>query len=237
MRLGATAVAHHLAVMRILVIDADEIGVALLRRVLTPTGPAIEVAPDAASGRERALVNAYSAIVFGRMPQPEDGLALIRDIRLAGSSTPIVALSSRFSAADAIVALDTGADEVIEMPLDEALLGARLRAVMRRRDGAAMALLRVGDLELNRVSHQVTCDAVPMALTARQYALLEYVALHRGSTVLRTTLLEQVWNLQFDPGSNVVDVHVAQLRKRLRDAGSTVELRTVRGEGYALDAR
>lgn len=223
--------------MRILVIDSDEIGVDLLRRAFTTAIPVVELAPDAASGRERALANAYSAIVFGQMPQPEDGLVLIRDIRSAGSNTPIVALSRDFNVPDAIVALDSGADDVIEMPLDEALLSARLRALVRGRNGASLELLSVGDLALNRVSHRVTCNDVPIALTARQYALLEYLALHVGTTVLRTTLLERVWNLQFDPGSNVVDVHVAQLRKRLREAGSTVQLRTIRGEGYALDAR
>jgi DNA-binding response OmpR family regulator len=98
-----------------------------------------------------------------------------------------------------------------------------------------MEKVQVGDLTLHRVNHDVHCQGKPVTLTARQYALLEFLAMRAGETVTRPILLEHVWHLQFDPGSNVVDVHVAQLRKRLRESGSVVDIRTVRGEGYALD--
>ena len=99
-----------------------------------------------------------------------------------------------------------------------------------------MDRVTVGDLAINRLTHEVHCNGKPVTLTARQYALLEYLAMRIGEVVRRSELLEHVWKLSFDPGSNVVDVHVAQLRKRLREAGSTVDIRTARGMGYALEA-
>jgi len=110
-----------------------------------------------------------------------------------------------------------------------------VRAAIRRGGARSMEKVHVGDLTLHRVHHEVHCHGKLVTLTARQYALLEFLAMRAGETVTRPLLLEHVWHLRFDPGSNVVDVHVAQLRKRLRESGSTVDIRTVRGEGYALD--
>ena len=121
------------------------------------------------------------------------------------------------------------------MPFPNEVLAARVRAAIRRGGARSMARVTAGDLTLNRVSHEVRCHNTLVNFTARQYALLEFLAMRAGGTVTRPMLLEHVWHLQFNPGSNVVDVHVAQVRKRLRESGSVVDIRTVRGEGYLLD--
>jgi DNA-binding response OmpR family regulator len=149
--------------------------------------------------------------------------------------TPIVVATAHDTTADVVRALDAGADDYLQKPFANEVLAARVRAAIRRGGARSMEKVQVGDLSLHRVQHEVHCHGTPVTLTARQYALLEFLAMRAGETVTRPILLEHVWHLQFDPGSNVVDVHVAQLRKRLREAGSTVDIRTVRGEGYSLD--
>ncbi len=221
--------------MRILVVDADAFGVELVRRALTSIGAyTIDVETDVAVAHHRARDRRVAAVLISTLHGFDGVLALIEQMRSAGTITPVLAYCARESVEHAVRALDGGADDVIETPVDGALLAARIRAAIRRNTKRTHESLRIGSLELDRIAHRVTSDGVPLSLTARQYALLEYLVLSAHRTVLRSELVANVWNLQFDPGSNVVDVHVAQLRKRLRDAGSMIDLRTVRGEGYAI---
>lgn len=220
--------------MRILAIDVDDLVVEFLRRTFLPAGYTVDLAADASDGRERVLVTAYSTVFVGRTGASAE---LVRALRVGGFVMPIVAVMPTGAVDDAVQVLDAGADDVVDFPIPDSLLAARVRAAVRRVEVQALEHLAIGDLVLNRVTHRVSRNGTPLLLTARQYALLEFLALRPGQTVLRPALLQHVWNLQFDPGSNVVDVHVAQLRKRLRDSGTTVEVRTVRGEGYALEPR
>jgi DNA-binding response OmpR family regulator len=197
--------------MRILVIEDDRLVADLMRQVLMDDGYAVDVAPVAEDGRNLALANPYDAIVLDLELPDRNGLTVLQELRREGSTTPIVVATAHDTAADVV------------------------RAAIRRGGARSMERVQVGDLTLHRVQHEVYCHGKLVSLTARQYALLEFLAMRAGETVTRPILLEHVWHLQFDPGSNVVDVHVAQLRKRLRESGSTVDIRTVRGEGYALD--
>ena len=221
--------------MRILVIEDDQHVAGLMQQVLSGDGNDVDVAHDAEGGRSMALSTPYDAIVLDLELPDRNGLTVLQELRREGSTTPIVVATAHDANADIVRALDAGADDYIQKPIPNDVLAARMRAAIRRGGARSMEKVHVGDLMLNRVSHQVTCNGKPVNLTARQYSLLEYLAMRTGETVRRPTLLQHVWQLQFDPGSNVVDVHVAQLRKRLREAGSKVDIRTVRGEGYALD--
>ncbi len=221
--------------MRILVIEDDQLVADLMRQVLIDDGYDVDLAPDAADGRRLALAHAYEAIVLDLELPDRNGLALLQDLRREGSTTPIVVATAHDTAAHVVRALDAGADDYLQKPFPNEVLAARVRAAIRRGGARSMERVSAGDLTLNRVTHEVHCHHKSVNLTARQYSVLEFLAMRAGETVTRPVLLEHVWHLQFDPGSNVVDVHVAQLRKRLRESGSVVDIRTVRGEGYLLD--
>jgi DNA-binding response OmpR family regulator len=221
--------------MRILVIEDDRLVADLMRQVLMNDGYAVDVAPVAEDGHKLALGRPYDAIVLDLELPDRNGLAVLQDLRREGLTTPIVIATAYGSTADVVRALDAGADDYLQKPFANEVLAARVRAAIRRGGARSMEKVHVGDLTLHRVHHEVHCHSKLVTLTARQYALLEFLAMRAGETVTRPLLLEHVWHLRFDPGSNVVDVHVAQLRKRLRESGSTVDIRTVRGEGYALD--
>jgi len=221
--------------MRILVIEDDLLVADLMRNVLIDDGYAVDIAAGGEDGRQRALSTSYDAIVLDLELPDRNGLTVLQELRREGTTTPIVVATAYDTNADVVRALDAGADDYLPKPFANEVLAARVRAAIRRGGARSMERVQVGDLSLRRLQHEVHCHGRPVVLTARQYALLEFLALRAGDTVTRPMLLEHVWHLQFDPGSNVVDVHVAQLRKRLRDAGSAVDIRTVRGEGYALD--
>ncbi len=222
--------------MRILVIEDDRLVADLMRQVLENDGYTVDVAAAAAAGCELAQQHAYDAIVLDLELPDRNGMTVLQDMRREGSTTPIVVATGHSSSQDVVRALNAGADDYLQKPFPNEVLAARVRAVIRRGGARSMETVHIADLVLHRVRHEVQCQGKPVSLTARQYALLEFLAMRASETVTRSSLLEHVWHLHFDPGSNVVDVHIAQLRKRLRDAGSTVDIRTVRGEGYALDA-
>jgi len=219
--------------MHLLLIDDDTLVADPVRSALVDNGYTVDVARDASSGRELAISNGYDAILVDIMPE-RGGLDFLAELRRHGATAPIIVLAATETRADEVQALDAGADDFLRRTVTSEVLAARLRAAIRRGGPRLTEHLHVGNLLLNRVSHNVQCASRPLLLTARQYALLEFLALHENDIVGRPVLLEHVWQLETESGSNVVDVHVAQLRKRLRDAGSTVDIRTVRGEGYVL---
>ncbi|MCE2900314.1 MAG: response regulator [Gemmatimonas sp.] len=221
--------------MRILVIEDDRLLADLMRQVLMNDGYEVDVAASAEAGRACTVAHSYDAIILDLELPDRNGLTLLQELRREGTVTPIVVATAHDTTADVVRALDAGADDYIPKPFANEVLTARVRAALRRGGARSMEKVQVGDLTLHRVHHDVQCHGNDVPLTARQYALLEFLAMRAGETITRPVLLEYVWHLRFDPGSNVVDVHIAQLRKRLREAGSTVDIRTVRGEGYSLD--
>ncbi|MFN0092450.1 MAG: winged helix-turn-helix domain-containing protein [Acidimicrobiales bacterium] len=164
-----------------------------------------------------------------------DGVRLCRVLREQGCESPVLMLTARDSVADRVGGLDAGADDYLPKPFDFAELGARVRALLRRPGGRRAPELNVGELRLDPASHRVWRRGVVAPLTAREFALLHYLMARAGEVVTRSELLEHVWDANYDGLSNVVDVHVANLRRKLEDGGGEDQLiETVRGVGYRI---
>jgi two-component system, OmpR family, response regulator len=221
--------------MRVLVVDDDRLLADYLRLALKEDGHAVDVANTGEEGETLAMVNDYDAIILDYVLPGASGMDVIRSIRHQGSTTPVLMLTARDDQEDVVEGLDAGADDYLVKPFEIAVLRARMRALARRGGATRTENVAVGDLSLDRLKRRVLIDSEPLILTPKEYALLEYLLLHAGQIVTRTELLEKVWDLQFDPASNVVDVHVSRLRDKLQKAGSTVSLLTVRGSGFMLE--
>lgn len=219
--------------MRILVIEDDRKVADFLERGLKEDGYAVDVAHDGVAGDTNAHVYDYDALVVDVMLPGKNGIEIVRDLRKAGRDTPVLLLTARDSTEDVVRGLDAGADDYLTKPFafDEFL--ARLRALVRRGGAGRLEVLAYADIELDRIGHAAARGGAPLDLTPREFQLLEHFLLHPEEIVRRTELLEKVWSLQFDPGSNVVDVHVGNLRRKLREKGGSL-IHTVRGVGYML---
>jgi two-component system, OmpR family, response regulator len=220
--------------MRLLVIDDDKLLADYIRLALQEDGHAVDVAHTAAEGRTNALVFSHDAIVLDFNLPDGSGLEVVEAIRGKGRSTPILMLTARDDKEDVIRCLDAGADDYLSKPFVIGELRARVRALVRRGGAVRNEQVTFGDLSLDRLQRRITREARELPLTPKEYSLLEFFLLNTGRVVTRTELLEKVWDMHFDPGSNVVDVHVARLRGKLQRASSQVSISTVRGSGFML---
>jgi DNA-binding response OmpR family regulator len=221
--------------MRILIVDDDRLLADYLRLALKEDGHAVDVAHTGEQGEEEALVNDYDAIILDYVLPGSSGMDVVRRLRNQGLVTPVLMLTARDAQEDLVEGLDAGADDYLVKPFEIAVLRARIRALARRGGATRTENVTVGDLALDRLKRRVLVQSDPIALTPKEYALLEYLLLHAGQIVTRTELLEKVWDQHFDPASNVVDVHVSRLRDKLQRAGSSVTLATQRGSGFLLE--
>jgi two-component system, OmpR family, response regulator len=221
--------------MRILLVEDDRKVARFVRQGLEEEGHAVDVAPDGEEGAMLAHVNPYDILVLDVQLPKKNGLQLAAELRREGSTVPILMLTARDSTEDVVRGLDSGADDYLTKPFAFDELLARVRA-LGRRGGApvAGAVLRFADVEMDRVHHRVTRGGRLLDLTAREFRLLEHFLTRPEEVVTRTDLLEKVWDMSFDPGSNVVDVHVSNLRKKLEEGGQPRLIQTVRGVGFAL---
>ena len=208
----------------------------LVRRGLREEGYAVDVAADGAQGRMLASVHEYDAILLDYMLPDGTGLQVAQALRREGRATPILMLTGNNSPADVVRALDAGADDYVTKPCDMGVLKARVRALLRRGGASRMERLALGGVAVDRVHHEATVDGGRLQLTPKEFSLLAYFLEHAEEVVTRTDLLEKVWDLRFDPGSNVVDVHVARLRAKLRQRGARARIATVRGAGFRFTA-
>lgn len=230
--------------MHILVIE-DEQRLALhIHKVLSEERHQVDVAHDGTQGMAMALTDAYDLIVLDLMLPGIDGIALCRALRANGMATPILILTARGTVDDRVAGLDAGADDYLVKPFAFSELRARVRALGRRpplADGPA-ALARqptsiaCADLSLDLLTREVTRAGERIDLTAKEYALLEYLLRHAGQVLTRTQILEHVWGYDFDPGTNVVDIYIYYLRRKVDKPFATPLIRSVRGVGYALRA-
>jgi two-component system copper resistance phosphate regulon response regulator CusR len=221
--------------MRLLLVEDDDDVARFLRRGLTEDAYAVDVARTGADALELSAVTAYDAIVLDLMIPAPDGLDVCRATRAAGSTVPILMLTARGNVDDKIAGLDAGADDYLAKPFDFGELLARLRALIRRGSARIVEpLLRAGDLELDTRSHRVTIDGRALTLTTKEYAVLEYLARNAGRIVGREELAEHVWNEEFDPFTNVIEVYMNRLRRHIEKVSSKKWIRTVRGAGYML---
>lgn len=225
---------------KILIVEDDPATASYLAKGLGEAGFAVESCADGRDGLFLASEGIFDLIIADRMLPGLNGLAMIGAIRAAGIRTPTMILSALATVDDRVDGLRAGADDYLVKPFSFAELSARIEALLRRTDRIAAdsqpTRLSVGDLEIDLLARTVTRDGRMIALGAREFNLLEYLARHAGQVVTRTMMLEKIWNYHFDPGSNVVDVHIGRLRRKIEEGFGAPILHTVRGAGYRLSA-
>jgi len=194
----------------------------------------VDVAADGREGLWLGTENPYDAIVLDVMLPEIDGFAVCRGLRGAGRWSPVLMLTARDAVADRVAGLDAGADDYLTKPFSLAELLARIRALIRRGAVERPSVLRVGDLTLDPASKAVARDGAAVELTAKEFALLEYLMRHAGEVLSRTRLIEHVWDFAYEGDSNVVDVYVRYLRNKVDRPFGRDSIETVRGVGYRL---
>lgn len=220
--------------MKILVVEDDRKVAGFIELGLREEGYAVDVARDGEEASTLAHVNSYDAILLDLMLPKKNGLQVALELRKEGYDTPILMLTARDTTDDVVRGLDAGADDYLSKPFKFDELLARIRALVRRGGAQRLERLSYGSLELDRLEHQARAGGKVLDLTPREFRLLEHFLLHPEEVVRRTQLLEKVWDMHFDPESNVIDVHVANLRRKLSDAGHPNLIQTVRGVGFCL---
>jgi DNA-binding response OmpR family regulator len=220
--------------MRILLVEDDREAARLLARGLREEGWVVDIAHSGEAGDEMASVNTYDAIVLDWRLPDRDGLAVCRSLRESGLHVPILLLTARDAVEDRVLGLNAGADDYLTKPFAFAELLARLHALLRRSDLTRPVLLAVADLTLDPRSHVVTRGGVPISLTPREYAILEILMRRAGEVVSRVLLGESVWESDLDSLTNLVEVHISHLRRKVDRAGALPLIHTVRGYGYRL---
>ena len=221
--------------MRILVVEDDRKVASFIRKGLEEEGHAVEVAGDGAAAIERATDGApWDLVVLDVMLPKGDGFHVLKELRRQGLSMPVLMLTARDAVSDRVTGLDLGADDDLSKPFAFEEFVARVRALLRRGAGGAAPVLRLADLSLDPSSREVRRGTRKVELTAREHTLLEYFLRNAGRVLTRPMLAQHVWGLDFDPESNVVDVYVGYLRRRIEAPGERRLLHTVRGVGYVL---
>ncbi|WP_329395445.1 response regulator transcription factor [Streptomyces melanogenes] len=221
--------------MRILVVEDDERLAELLRRGLSGDGFAVDVAHDGLRGLEFALGNDYDVIVLDVLLPGLNGFRLCARLRDAGVWTPVLMLTAKDGEYDEAEGLDTGADDYVTKPFSYVALVARLRALVRRGRRERPAVIHVGDLEIDPAARRCRRGETVLDLTAREFAVLEYLALRHGEVVTKTEVLEHVWDHAFDGDVNIVEVYVSALRRKIDTPFGRHTIHTVRGSGYRLE--
>jgi heavy metal response regulator len=222
--------------MRILVVEDERRIAAFIKRGLEEEHYAVDVAYDGEEALDWVAMVDYDLIVLDVLLPKKDGVEVCRELRAQGNKVPILMLTARDAIEDRVQGLDSGADDYLVKPFAFQELLARIRALLRRSGEIKTPRLQVGDLVLDTLTHQATRGGQVIELTAREYALLEFLMRHPGQVLSRTQISEHVWNYDFFTTSNVVDVYIRYLRRKI-DKGFEVKLlQTVRGVGYKIEA-
>ena len=220
--------------MRILLVEDDSRVASFIKRGLREETYAVDIAKDGEEAIYMAQSNEYDLIILDLLLPKKSGLEVLKTLRSEKIATPTLMLTAKDEVEDRVKGLDAGADDYLTKPFGFDELLARIRALLRRRGDMVPTLLKVGDLELDTLRHKARRGGKELELTSREYALLEYLMRHADRVVTRTMLAEHVWEQDFDPLSNVIDVHIARLRRKI-DAGFKKKyLQTIRGTGYTL---
>jgi two-component system, OmpR family, response regulator len=221
--------------MKILVIEDDRDSAQYLAKAFGETGHSVDLAADGETGFALADSGTYDVLVVDRMLPRRDGLSVVAALRAKGHRTPVLILSALGEVDDRVTGLRAGGDDYLTKPYAFSELLARVEVLQRRvPTGDVETTYRVGDLELDRMSHMAKRGGQEITLQPREFRLLEYLMRHAGQVVTRTMLLENVWEYHFDPQTNVIDVHVSRLRSKIEKGFGVPLLHTVRGAGYML---
>jgi two-component system OmpR family response regulator len=218
--------------MRVLVVEDEADLASTLSRALGEAHFAVDIAADGDEAQFMLTEVSYDAVVLDLMVPKRSGWTLLKDLRHSGARTPVLILTALDGVADRVKALDLGADDYLPKPFAVSELVARLRALVRRAGGNPAPVLVVGDIKIDRAARLVYRENVPVELTAREYAILELMVRQRGTLVTRSAICEHIYSESSDVFSNVIDVHIAALRRKL---GPTV-IQTRRGQGYIVNA-
>ncbi|SOC86240.1 two-component system, OmpR family, response regulator [Ensifer adhaerens] len=221
--------------MKILIVEDDLEAAAYLSKAFRETGIVADHASDGESGLFMASENAYDVLVVDRMLPRRDGISLITELRTRSIETPVLILSALGQVDDRVEGLRAGGDDYLPKPYAFSELLARVEVLGRRKGAPDKDMVyRVGDLELDRLAHEVKRGGKEILLQPREFRLLEYLMKNAGQVVTRTMLLENVWDYHFDPQTNVIDVHVSRLRSKIERETERPLLKTVRGAGYMI---
>jgi DNA-binding response OmpR family regulator len=221
--------------MRILVVEDDPAISSFLVRGLTEEGFVVDLSADGEDGMFKAVDPAYDLIVLDLMLPKVNGLNILQEVRAHGLTVPVLVLTARDAVSDRIRGLDAGADDYLVKPFSFDELLARIRALLRRTRRRFDTILRVANLSLDRLRREARTDEHVLDLSMREFAVLEYFMEHPEEVLSRTRIYEHVWNEQMALMSNVIDVYVKELRRRLAQAGARVAITTIRGVGYRLE--
>lgn len=220
--------------MRVLVVEDEQKINRTLCQALREESYAVDAAFDGEEAEELTEINDYDLIILDIMLPKKDGLQVCTGIRQRGLRTPILLLTAKDSFEDRVQGLDSGADDYLVKPFHMGEMMARVRALLRRGSLATSTRLQVADLILDTRSHRVTRSEQPVELTSKEYAMLEYFMRHPDQVLTRTMISEHVWDDAFDSFSNIIDVYIRRLRRKIDDISATKLLHTIRGSGYLL---
>lgn len=223
--------------MRILLVEDESKTAAFVRRGFVEEGWVVDVAGDGEDGLHLGTTGAYDVIILDVMLPKRDGWSVLRGIRAYYPEQPIILLTALDGVPDRVKGLTAGADDYLVKPFAFSELLARVRNVLRRTPAPPVETLRVADVEMDLVRHKATRRGALIELAPQEYRLLEYLLRHAGEVLTRTRLAEQVWDMNFDGDSNVVDVAIRRLRRKIDDGHEQKLIHTLRGVGYVLEAR
>jgi DNA-binding response OmpR family regulator len=220
--------------MKLLVIEDEKKIANLITKGLREQGYSVDVAYDGDEGLALVTSEPYDAVVLDIMLPGRDGLSLLRILRERNISTPVMVLTARGDVNERVEGLNAGADDYMAKPFSMDELIARLRALLRRVTGENISLYKIGDLSMNLVSREVLRGTRKIELTAREFRLLEYLMRATNNVLTRTQIIERVWEYHFDPGTNLVDVYIQRLRRKIDDGETLKMIQTIRGVGYSI---
>lgn len=220
--------------MRILVVDDEPHLTDILYKSLREEGYSVDVTRDGIDGYEYAKTGVYDVIILDIMLPGMDGIEILKNLRNIGINTPVLMLTAKDATEDKVNGLDSGADDYLTKPFELSELLARVRALLRRESENKSPILKVGDLELNTLTHQVKRGGREITLTSKEYAMLEYLMRNANRVLSRSQIADHVWDYEFDGLSNIIDVYIRYLRKKIDDDFPVKLIHTVRGSGYCL---
>src|SRR6185436_19838936 len=223
--------------MRVLLVEDDSRMAKVIAKGLREQSYAVDVAQDGDAGLYQCSINDYDVIILDVLLPLRDGFEVCRELRKRGSATPILMLTARASIDDRLTGFDAGADDYLTKPFSFRELLARIRALLRRDSHLRPDVFEIGDLTVDSASHRVSRANHDVQLTAKEYALLEYLARRSGQLVSRADIAAHVWDDTFDPFSNAIEVYINRLRKKIDGRHTNKLLHTRRGEGYILESR